>query len=232
LGAAGGQVQSTYSSLKTQADFDFPMLDNPMGFVSSVLLGQQVNLVTATLGVDFSAGINVNIPLVGIPHIASLDVNFFGSLSLDAGATFVLNDGFLRGGNLLDSLQVQNAHLDASLTVGAGASLDLAIVSASLAGTVGVTLDLGLTNKTTGSTTFTGSDLIDGNVAFNFTNAQLQAGIQFEVDVALVGTVYKVNDPLFTENLIDGSMSGGGGAGGGGAGGGSSGGGGGHHELN
>jgi hypothetical protein len=200
LGAAGGQMQSTYSDLQTKADFDFPMVDNPVGFLSSVLLGQQVDLVRANLGADVSAGFNVDIPLVGIPHIASLDVNFFGSLGVHAGATFVLNDAFLLGGHLLDSLQVQNAHLDVSLNVGAGAGLSILIASASLDGTVGVTFDLGLVNKTTGSTTFSGSDLLDGNVSFNLSNAQLQAAIQFEVDV-LGNTVYKVSDPLFTVNL-------------------------------
>jgi hypothetical protein len=200
LAAAGGQMQSTYSDLQTKADFDFPMLDNPVGFLSSVLLGQQVDLVRANLGVDVSAGIKVDIPFFGIPHIASLDVNFFGSLELHAGATFVLNDAFLRGGSLLDSLEVQNAHLDVGLDVGAGAGLSILVASASLDGTVGVTFDLGLVNKTTGSTTLTGSDLVDGNVSLNVTAAQLQAAIQFEVDV-FGDTVYKVTDPLFTVNL-------------------------------
>ena len=120
LGAAGGQLQSTLSGLQTKADFDFPLLDNPMGFVSSVLLGQQVDLVKANLGVDFSTGFNVNIPFFGVPHFASLNVNFYGSMNLNAGATFVLTDGFLLGGSLLSSLQVQNAHIDAALTLGAG----------------------------------------------------------------------------------------------------------------
>jgi hypothetical protein len=200
LGAAGSQMPSTYSDLQTKADFDFPMVDDPVGFLSSVLLGQQVDLVRANLGVDMSAGVNADIPLVGIPHIASLDVNFFGSVDLHAGATFVLNDAFLLGGHLLDSLEVQNAHLDVSLNVGAGAGLSILIASASLDGTVGVTFDVGLVNKTTGSTTLTGSDLVDGNVSLNLSAAQLQAAIQFEVDV-FGQTVYKVSDPLFTVNL-------------------------------
>jgi hypothetical protein len=200
LGATGGQMQSTYSDLQTKADFDFPMVDDPVGFLSSVLLGQQVDLVRANLGVDLSAGIKADIPLVGIPHIASLDVNFFGSVDLHAGATFILNDAFLLGGGLLDSLEVENAHLDVSLNVGAGAGLSILVASASLDGTVGVTFDVGLVNKTTGSTTLTGSDLVDGNVSLNLSAAQLHAAIQFEVDV-FGQTVYKVSDPLFTVNL-------------------------------
>jgi hypothetical protein len=200
LGAAGGQMQSTYSDLQTKADFDFPLLDNPVAFLSSVLLGQQVDLVRVNLGVDLSAGFNVDIPLIGIPGIGSIDANFFGSLGLDAGATFVLNDAFLLGGHLLDSLQVQNAHMDVGFTVGAGVGVSVLVASASLDATVGVTFDLGLRNKTTGSTTFTGSDLLDGNVAFNLSAAQLQAAIQFEVD-AFGATVYKVSKPLFTVNL-------------------------------
>jgi hypothetical protein len=231
LGASGpGQTQSSYANLQTQADFDFPMLDNPVSFVSSVLLGQQVDLVKANLGVSFSAGINANIPFFGIPDIASLDVNFFGSLNLDAGATFVLTDGFLTGGSLLSSLQVQNAHLNASLTVGAGVSLDLGIAGASLDGTVGVNFDGGLINKATGSTTFTGTDLFDGNVAFNVSQAQLQVGLQFNAWSPLGGM--SVNDPLFTENLLTGAItSSGGGGGAGGGGGGGPNGGGGHHQL-
>ncbi len=223
LGAAGGN--STYSSLQTKADFDFPMLDNPVGFVSSVLLGQPVDLVKANLGVELSAGVNVNIPF-GIPDVASVNVNFFGSLSLDAGATFVLNDAFLTGGSLLDSLQVQNAHLDVGLTVGVGAGASLLGFSATLDGTVGVTVDLGLTNAATGSTTFTGSDLVNGNVALGFTAAQLQVGLHFEVDAPFGITLYSVDDPLATVNLIPGvSASGGGGSTGGSTGGGSTGGG-------
>jgi hypothetical protein len=227
LGAAGGI--STYSDLQTKADFDFPMLDNPVSFVSNVLLGHQVDLVKANLGVSFSGGINFNIPLVGIPDIASINANFFGSLTVDAGATFVLNDAFLLGGSLLDSLQVQNAHLDVSVEVGVGAGVSIFVASASLDGTVGVTVDLGLTNSKTGSTTFSGSDLINGNVSLNVTDAQLTAGLQFEVDV-FGDTVYKVNDPLFTVDLIPGASggsTGGGSTGGGSTGGGSTGGGGG-----
>src|SRR5205807_428651 len=104
---------------------------------------------------------------------------------------FVLNDAFLLGGHLLDSLVVQNAHLDVSLTVGAGVGVSVLFASASLDATVGVTFDLGLKNKTTGSTTLTGSDLLGGNVTLGFNAAQLQAAIQFEVDV-FGDTVYKV----------------------------------------
>jgi hypothetical protein len=237
LGATGqAQTESTYANLQTQADFDFPMLDNPLGFVSSVLLGQQVTLVTANLGVDFSAGINVNIPFFGLPGLASLNVNFQGSASIDAGATFALTDGFLLGGSLLNSLQVTNAHLDVGLNVGAGASATVLGFGASLDATVGVTLDLGLTNTTTGSATFTGSDLLDGNVAFNFTQAQLQAAAQIDA-LSPFGSATLFNFPLFTENLINGSSSGGGSTGGGGPGGGIGIGGGGgpgsgHHLLN
>jgi hypothetical protein len=231
LGATGdAQTQSSYSNLQFQADFDFPMLDNPLGFVSSVLLGQQVALVKANLGVDFNAGINVNIPFFGVPGVGSLNVNFKGGVNLDAGATFVLTDGFLVGGSLLNSLQVQNAHVDLDLNVGAGVSATVLGVGVALDATVGVTFDVGLTNKTTGSTTFTGSDLLNGNVSLNVTTAQLQAGAELD-GVSPFGSVTLVSFPLLTENLLTGAstQSGGGGAGGGGGNGPT--GSGGHHQL-
>ena len=234
LGAAGGQTQSSYNNLKSTFDIDFPMLDNPVGFLSSVLIGQQVNLVTANLAANIDTGnITPKIPFFGIPDIVEFDVYFNVNLSIHAGATFVLTDSFLTGGHLLDSLQVQNAHVDVSLNAGAGVSVGLGgVIGASLGANVGVTFDLGLTNKTTGSTTVTGSDLIDGNAALNFTNAQLTAGIAFNSWSPVGGDSWY--DPLFTENLINGSTtdSGGGAIGSGGGGGVNAGGGGGtHHKL-
>ena len=115
---------------------------DPLGVVSSVLMGQQVALVKANLGDDYNAGINVNIPLLGLPGVGSLNVNFKGSVSLDAGATFVLTDGFLVGGSLLNSLQVQNAHVDLGLNVGVGVSATLAGFGIALDGTIGLTFDV------------------------------------------------------------------------------------------
>jgi hypothetical protein len=229
LGAAGGQTQSSYSGLQTQADFDFPMLDNPVGFVSSVLLGQQVDLVKANLGVNLSYNNNVDIQF-GLPGIASVGVNFSVSLGLDAGATFVLTDGFLVGGSLVNSVQVQNAHMDASLTLGAGGSAWLLGVHGSVDGAVGVNFDVGLANKKTGSTTVTVGDLLNGNASLNVTTAQLTVGIKAEVDVGGLITLWSFSDPLYTENLLTGAISQSGGGAGGGGGNGPTGGGG-HHQL-
>ncbi len=207
LNASGaGQTQSTYSNLQFQDSFDFPMLDNPLGFVSSVLLGQQVDLVKANLGVNLGAGINVDIPIVGVPHLASLDVLFSGALNIDLGATFVLTDGVLQGGHLLDSLQVQNAHLNASLKVGAGASAEVLGFGASLDGTVSVNFDMGLTNQATGSTTLTGSDLLHGNVNLGVTSSQLQAAAELDA-VTPLGSVTLFSFPLFTEDLLTGATT-------------------------
>jgi hypothetical protein len=217
LGAAGGQTQSGFSGLQTQANFDFPMLDNPVSFVSNVLLGQQVDLVKASLGASLSYNNTVDLQF-GIPYIASIGVNFSISASLDVGATFVLTDAFLVGGSLLDSLQVQNAHMDASLTVGVGADAWVAGFHGLVDGTVGVTFDVGLTNKATGSTTVTGSDLFDGNASLKVTTAQLQVGITAKVTAADLFTVWSWSDPLYTEDLLTGSITqSGGGAGPGGA---------------
>lgn len=231
LGAAGGS--STYTDLQTKADFDFPMLDNPVSFVSSVLLGQKVALVKANLGVGFTAAINDEIPIIGIPDVGSLDLNLFGSAKVDAAATFVLTDNFLVGGSVLGSLQVQNAHMDVTLTVGIGGGVTVAGFHAFADGTIGINFDVTLSNKTPGATTITGNDLLDGNATLNVSQAVLQVGIHVELDDPFGDDIADHDFPLWEENLMDGSAIGGGGTGGGGGGGGGgpSGGGGGHRVL-
>jgi hypothetical protein len=187
------------SNLATSGKFHIPLLEHPLD-AFGIFLGQPVDLVTYTLSADITAGFDQQVILPLVPGVA-LNADFDGSFTLHSGVTFALSTQGLVTGNLLDSLQIQDAHIDMSLNIGVGAGLTIVVVSADLVGNLSISDSAELVTKDHHSTTITGTDLIGGNFTFDFGQPKVKGTLEFVVQLITGQTLFSIDLASFQVTL-------------------------------
>jgi hypothetical protein len=138
--------------------FNLPVLSNPSLFFQ-IMVGQNVNLFSYSLPtISYIPGtLTQNLGSFPVFFGVSVDISATENISVQAGATFGCDSSGLLSGQPLTSFYVQNAHLNASVTVGLTASAvggvdGVADVKASLTANLSATINVCLANAD-GSTT-------------------------------------------------------------------------------
>jgi hypothetical protein len=166
-----------------------------LSYFRDLFAGKTVDLVRANLAVDLNVSFNKILPVLQLPVIGGLGINFGGSIGLHAGGDFVLSTAGVQSGHLLDGLVIKDLHANLDLGFEAGASLTVLFASANLDIGVDVIFGSHLETTDTHSTIVTGTDLRNNNIELVKDDPVIALSLDFFVKAFGI-TLFDVRAPI------------------------------------